>query len=395
MVLPMLALLTFGTIEIAIYLQQQSTLNAAAFIAARSASVLSNQATLTKASAEGFAQQAGAAWLHDAVYGMKREDSKDRSRVTLEAKTDGLSGMISALTDGQAKGLDKLGAQATLPLEYEASKYKQTRAGAVPRTMYMVSYESTNWAPANDPSKNAISRSLPAIGKQLLPLLSPISLPLTISGGGNTPKPKPAASAAPHPKPSTGPKPAPTAAPVVTQNVKVQIPYVQDIHDFVSKVTAGDIEPFLTVGAVVANPHARRDAGDGGQFTSSEYLTPHYEKTVQPNDQTAIASKKYRIQNLVNELTSYQNKLTGQGSSGQAPTSANIYALSNGLGRFDPKTLVPAGAALGPGGAAALAAVTKKIDDAKKVAGQFAGGMATSANDAYTAKLRVEKNLFK
>jgi hypothetical protein len=436
LVLPLLALLTFGTIEVAIYLQQQSTLNAAAFLAARSASVLGNQLAPTKQSVEKFAQEAGAGWLHSAVSGMKNENSKDRSRFTLEAKTDRFSGLIDALTNGQAKGFDRLGAQATLPLEYDHKKFKQSSPTSVAKTMYMISYDSQNWAPNPNPVALA-PKNVSLVQAQLRPLLNALTLkftapatpvkPAPTPSGAPAPKPHPnphpkkdggfdrsgdfnggtesnaeaAGAPAPKPKPPApkppGPHPPPGPTQSVTTQFKIQIPGLDVICNF----QVGEFEPFRTTGAIVPNPHHRRDQGDGGQFTSSEYLAPQYEAHGSDN-QTAIARGAFRIQNMLIELEKYESELGGaaQGKGQPGGSGGSLMNACTALGLFPlDHPPIPPGLPLPP---AALAAanvawvpIARQIDAARKNAGRYADQIGNGAQITYTKLEPRERQLFK
>ncbi|MDB5098169.1 MAG: hypothetical protein JWM80_2590 [Cyanobacteria bacterium RYN_339] len=308
LVLPLLALLTFGTIEVAIYLQQQSTLTAAAFLASRSASVLGNEAGPTKASTQSFAAETGAGWLQDAVGGMKASHSDKSSSFKLEAKTDRLSGLIDALTNGQAKGFDTLTAQATLPLEYDHKRVGQRSATSVAKTHFMINYDSKPTAiAALNLALTNIDRVLGKFKKIPAVLELPYDFRPKPKGPGvapgeswpqpeatRRPQPRPSGhTPAPTPRPVPTPTPRPTPAPLQHAVAKITLPGLAELHAFTPN---GGKEPFRKNTAVIPNPHARNDSNDGDQFTSSQYLEPGYENRKDSN---------YKLDNMVQELGEY------------------------------------------------------------------------------------------
>jgi hypothetical protein len=386
LVLPLLALLTFGTIEVAIYLQQQSTLTAAAFLASRSASVLANEAGPTKASVQGFASDTGAGWLQEAVAGMKASHNDKTSGYKLEARTDRLSGMIDALTNGEAKGFDTLTAQAQLPLEYDHGRVGQRSATSVAKTHFMINYDSKP-VPMN-PNPIALGpANIAAIQKQLAGLLNPARLTFVVhqpaNGPGVTPvppaprphaesssspRPRPKPSGHPGPGPGPGPKPTPQPTPVaVTGHIEIPIPGIPGIEHLKS---AGH-EPYRKETAVIPNPHARNDSGDGSQFTSSQYLEPGYENRQDAN---------YKLDKMLKELGEYN------------PNDLMKSSQAFGAVRLD---YPPLPGPQPPELVAAWAAWAKiNIDGPRKAAAKWADGIGKGADQAYKNRLELEQRIF-
>lgn len=261
MIMPILALLTFGTMEVTLYLQQQSAINAAAFVGARSASVLGNDASLTKASLKEFTDATGFGWLANARV---TQGNKSVASVEIAAGAGRLSGLVSGLTGGQGKAFDELSAGATLPLEYEARKLKSSYSPtSKPMTYLMVSYDGS--APESDVLKNGVSRL-----RQLKPALE--------SAGRALDK-----------------LPNVTGLP----NLKV-----------FGHIATGQ-EPFRLVEAVTPNPKDRKSKGDTPAARSSRYIGPNYEVKPMARPVYSGSKPRYNILNLLNELEVYESNLKG------------------------------------------------------------------------------------
>lgn len=378
LVLPLLALLTFGTIEVAIYLQQQSTLNAAAFMAARAASVLGNEKGPSQASAKAYADAAGAPWLQAAVGGMKADHSATRSRFELEAKTDRLSGLIDGLTNGQAKGFDTLAAGATLPLEYNAKQFGQRNVTGVQVSHYLISYDSKR-VPAKplELAPKNFNGALTKI-KEIKDLAAAVKFTITPSPAPTPKPPAPAPGKTPAPKPPT-PKPQPPK----TVNL-LPIPGIAEILKF----SPGATEPFRLDGAVVANPKHGNNSGDGGQATSSQYLEPLYEKKFQSG---ALDPEQRRVQNILEELDQYLAYIQQPEGKGGLRTGANL--LGNLTAATPP---VPPGVPVATAAAAAAwQAFYAKLDATRKFVAKNAEGIATGSEQEYERRLKQEQGLFK
>lgn len=245
LVLPMLALLTFGTIEVAIWLQQQSSINAAAFMASRASSVLGGELNKTRA-ALGDYVEASPPWLARAVAGMKKTGGNHR--IELEARADRFTGLISALTGGNVKGFDTLAAGAALPLEYDPRSHGQAKTG--PKSRFLIDYRvpATEKALAPAAVANA-GKAVDAVKKAVRDALPVVQI---------EPSPKPPAGGGPKP-PGGG-----TTAP------PLQLPNIKPLEAL--KI---DGEAFQTRGAVPGNPkdHGKSEAG----FSSLFYLGHRFE----------------------------------------------------------------------------------------------------------------------
>lgn len=152
LILPLLGLLTFGMVEITLYVQQKSALIGAGFFAARTASVLSNETDLARASARRFAEAAGYGWLQEAVGGMQLQGAGESSRVRLTATPGGLGPVVDgllALSTGASSGFSTLQADVGLPLEYVARRQGGGSVTTKRRTFSAVSYV--------DPAQAAVS----------------------------------------------------------------------------------------------------------------------------------------------------------------------------------------------------------------------------------------------
>jgi hypothetical protein len=385
LVLPLLALLTFGTIEVAIYLQQQSTLNAAAFMAARAASVLGNEKGPTQASANSFADASGAPWLQQAVSGMKADHSAQRSRFVLEAKTDRLSGLIDGLTNGQATGFDTLAAGATMPLEYNAKQFGQRNITGVQVSHYLISYDSQPVKMYPDAVNNGAKNLKLAVAPVQKLLEAAQKFKLTI-------KPTPA-PAAPPPKSQPGkPTPRPTTRPSTAPTLEIRMPELPGVRTIVSLAGRVGPEPFRKDGAVVPNPKHGNNSGDGKEATSSQYLEPLYEKKAAAG---VVDVEKRRIQNILEELKNYDDAVTSGKLdvllAGQGLGSLNGNALPGELG----KAIPPAH----PSYAAVLAAwktfYNAAVLPAQKNGGLYGKNMQQDAKKAYEKREPEERKLFK
>lgn len=378
LVLPMLALLTFGTIEVAIYLQQQAAMNGVAFVAARAASVTGGEGRFGKEAANEVAKAAGMPWLEQAAAGTRLEAGGGATRARVQAKVDRFSGIISALSgNGRAKGgFDELAAVSTLPLEWEAKKHRQTSATGKPRTMYRVSYDGKL------PMPDALSKAKALVDKVRA---AAAKIPLEIVVPPPSPKPSPPAPK-PTPKPSSGPggpvivTPKPTAPPKPTpppQPRRIAVPGAAELRAF---PFGNGAEPFSDRYAVVANPRKRNDAGDGGQGTSSEYLMPRYE------DMPIKAGEfPWKLSTLMEGLTAYGELLGGK--TGSEPS---LGEACRKLGPWPPtatRTLINSNPA--------SAAVLRVIDAGKKAIGAQGTTIATSMEKAYQNLDKQERNLFK
>lgn len=295
LVLPILALLTFGTIEVAIYLQQQSAINAAAYLTARSASVVANSAGPTQEAAKSFAAATGYGWLASAS--LKNASKADTSSYTLTAGADRFGGLISGITGNQVKGFDKMAANVTLPLEYDA-KRANSRPSSIthrPDILFAVDYDSKFKAPdvlKAERAKLSLELLKKAFAFKPQPTPAPSAKP--------TPKPAPGASPKPQPKPQPSAKPSPAV----------------DLSKFaasVQKLQAAP-EPFNLRGAVQPNPHNRGSGNQSiGGGTSKHYIHPQYEADSKPAD-------KYKIADILKDFDTYRQALDGDKASVETGT---------------------------------------------------------------------------
>lgn len=411
LVLPMLALLTFGTIEVGIYLQQQSLLNAAGYIAARSASVLANEVTPTRESTMKFARMAGPAWLGDAVSAMHSASTKDASVFKLQSKTDLLTGLISGLTDNKAKGLDTLAAVGTLPLEYDYRKAHQTHVTGVARTFSLVTYDSN---PKSLRGNLAVLDTAPAGIARIIAAVKPLAVTLHFTippkvptgGGGNNPgpgpRPRPHAGASPGPRPKPGPRPnpgpGPRPKPVQPLQVALDVPGAAYIAGM--PPPANNLEPFHRGGAVVPNPKHRNDRNDGGQVTSAQYTRADWENSVKPNP----TDEEYKLKNIMDGLAKYEAMLTGQNLAGGKTAAGRAAAgmadelLKNGvlLGTYVPEKDPRLQAAMQANPAATRLIIDKlnrELAVARNNARTWGGAMRKGPQTAYRTMDQYERTV--
>lgn len=299
LILPFLAILTFGTLEIAIYLQQQSTMNAAAFLAARSASVLGEGKTESRKYLTDFTEATGFAWLSN---GTIRSSLRDGTwTFQIEAGAGRMSGLLNYFTNGQNTTLDTMTGEAMMPLEYTAKKIDGSyKATSKPMTHFMVTYDST---PIKLPG-DAIS-------------LEKYNISLVVDLMGRIPS---------------------------------GIPGLKGASFDGFKVLKPGEEPFSTIAAVTPNPKARNDAGggDAGQFKSSKYLGPDLE-TAAFSDPSFKKPYKYNIKNLHQRFDTFNKAIEGP---------KGFRAACNALGKLtlpptDPATVMLTTAKTAAAGAAA------------------------------------------
>lgn len=278
LVLPMLALVTFGTIEVTLWLQQQSALNAAAFMAARSASVLGGDLAKTRQALQGYAD-ASPPWLGQAVTSMKPRAGvrgKETAGFDLTAGADRFTGLISALTGGDVKGFDTLSAGATLPMEYTPKRHKGNLTGEKARFMFEYRVVATEQAvkPGSVAKVKTAIADVKAQADKFIKIITAITPPVVVpstppsTGGSPKPGPKPGPKPAPKPVPKPPAPPGGTAADLA--KLKQAIPALNALK--------ADGEMFNAEGAVVENPndHGRPNAG---KIPSLQYLSPKMEQT--------------------------------------------------------------------------------------------------------------------
>jgi hypothetical protein len=130
-------------------------------------------------------------------------------------------------------------------------------------------------------------------------------------------------------------------------------------------------EPFRKETAVIANPHARNDSGDGGQFTSSQYLEPGYENRQDSN---------YKIDKMLKELQEYNPQ--------------ELMKNCQALGEI-PVNVAPVPPPHPPEMDAAWFAWAKvNLDGPRKQTGLWAQGISKGVDSAYKERLARERELF-
>ena len=366
LVLPMLALLTFGTIEVALWLQQQSSLNAAAFLASRSAAVSGGETAKTKAALAEYGA-ASPAWLGRAIDGMKVE--RGTASVKLDASADRFTGMISALTGGDVNGFDRLGAAAAIPLEYDAKKFENAKTGPKSRFLFDYRVEKTEKALASAAVSGArtaikavqddVKWVVDAIKKYVAAKPKPAPKPGGGTGGGTGPKPKPPGGG------GTGPKP-PGGGSVVTPPKPVLSP-PPAVGAIMALKPQG--EAFSTRGAVMSNP---KDHGssNSGSLHSLAYLSPKFEAM----DIGQATDKKWNTLHVLKGLEEQEKNVGEKGTANLHDTCAALHKYLQ-VARKTPQ-LAPTVAAFEKRTAAWAKALTK--------------GVATE----YKARERADRALF-
>jgi Flp pilus assembly protein TadG len=299
LVLPMLALLTFGTIEVALWLQQQSSLNAAAFLASRSAAVLGGDGARTRQAMQGYVD-ASPPWLGRAVASMKL--AKGQAAVTLEASTDRFTGLISGLSGGQARGFDALAAVAVTPLEYEPARHGNAQTGPKSRFLFDYRVEATEKALAPAAVANA-GKAIEAVKRAVRESIPVVSVeppkPPAPGGGAKPPGPKPPGGG----KPPANGGGAGTVPPIEVPNLKP------------IEALRPDGEAFQLRGAVPGNPHDHGKANTGS-YSSLFYLGPRFEAE---GDRRAPWTSK-----VVAEGLKAQERNVADGGAGLAQTCEQV-----------------------------------------------------------------------
>lgn len=354
MVLPMLALLTFGTIEVAIWLQQQSSLNAAAFLASRSAAVVGGEAAKTRGALADYAA-ASPGWLGRAIDGMRVE--RGTAGVKLDASADRFTGMISALTGGDVNGFDRLGAAATLPLEYDPKRFANAKTGPKSRFLFDYRVEKTEKALASTAVSGAktvitnVQNDVRWVVDTIKKYIAAQPKPTPGGGGtgGGTGK-KPAPPGGGTKKPGGGAVITPPGGGAV---VTPALPEPPAIGAILALKPSG--EAYATRGAVMSNPH---DHGkkNSGSLTSLTYLSPGFEA----KDIGAATDTKWNAQHVIKGLEDQEKNV---GEKGAANLNDTCVALNRYLqvARKTPQ-LAPTVASFEKRASAWAKALTKGVD---------------------------------
>lgn len=293
MVLPMLALLTFGTLEVAIWLQQQSSLNAVAFMASRSASVVGGETAKTKGALADYAS-GSPAWLGRAIEGMKVE--RGTAGVKLDASADRFTGMISALTGGDVQGFDRLGAAARMPLEYDPKRFANAKTGPKSRFLYDYRVEKTETALASRAVGGARA-AIKAVKDDVKWALDQIkkwadAQPTTVTPApGPRPTAKPGGGGQkPNPPGPGGPGVTNPQAGLIAELKKV--PNIPAIH-----ALSPEGEAYMIRGAVMSNPKEHGSVASGSVH-SLAYLSPKFEAA----DIGKASDKRWKTSHVIEGL---------------------------------------------------------------------------------------------
>lgn len=310
LILPLLALLTFGTLEVALYIQEQSAIDGASFFAARAASVLGDDKTGTNESLRSYTEATGISWLQSASVSDGSSKSKGTAAYTVQAGADRLAGMISGLSGGQVTGFDVVASGSVMPLDYDAKGFYRASQAATYKqnTLSMLEYPSFEKPASFSPTGafNSVHAALKciddvigAIQKAQQPKPAPKPNPAP-GGGGTKPQPKPQ----PQPQPGVVPAPAPVLPPGFNQAFTL---------------IDGGREPFTLRKAVAANPRRqndkdtnRPDRPDGAtQIFQKDYAAPDYEDKDWNNPQKLADRVGFKMHNLRDELKTYEGVLNG------------------------------------------------------------------------------------
>lgn len=318
LILPLLALLTFGTLEVALYIQEQSAIDGASFFAARAASVLGDDKSGTSASLRSYTDATGIGWLQNASVTDGSSKSQGKAAYTVTAGSDRLAGMISGLSGGQVTGFDVVASGSVMPLDYDAKGFYRASQAATYKqnTLSMLEYPSFEKPASFSPTGafNSVKAALRTIddviaaiqkAQQPKPAPKPNPAPKPAPGGGPAkPRPKPQPKPQPNPNPGGVPAPAPVLPPGFNQAFTL---------------IDGGREPFTVRKAVAANPRRQNDKDtnhpdrpDGQtQIFQKDYAAPDYEDKDWNNPQKLADRVGFKMHNLRDELKTYEGVLNG------------------------------------------------------------------------------------
>lgn len=168
LVLPILLLLTFGTIELGIFLQRQLVMGGAGFIAARAAAVSGPEANnAVKETLNTFAAEAKAPWLAQVVNGeagsvkATKNDDQRWVKVTL-TKRDSWTGLVAGASSALGGTLNpEVRLAAAVPLNQEFVPADGARSAARAHTHNLVDYRTKLG------QLDQLAKPLSALGPQL------------------------------------------------------------------------------------------------------------------------------------------------------------------------------------------------------------------------------------
>ncbi|MBI6545876.1 MAG: pilus assembly protein [Cyanobacteria bacterium NC_groundwater_1444_Ag_S-0.65um_54_12] len=165
LILPLLLILSFGTLEIGLYLQRQLIAGGAAYVAARAAAVQGPSAEkIARQVLATYAQDTQFSWLgpDSTTLRAKLHDSR-QLQVTVAHQGDAWSGLLAGavqLTGGQLTSLTRW--QTALPISQEfVSQANSSRHAAREPTDLMVDYRATVLWPGALPNFSGILAKLP------------------------------------------------------------------------------------------------------------------------------------------------------------------------------------------------------------------------------------------
>lgn len=137
-ILPMLLLLTFGTIELGIYLQRQLVLTGAGFLAARAATVGGKDGNNPSLAAQevirAYSQDSQQPWVGTVVSGsegsmeVKTEANERLVRVKVTKKEQSLSDLLAAFGGAARPGMGQLGASIAVNREFVQGRGSKSAA---------------------------------------------------------------------------------------------------------------------------------------------------------------------------------------------------------------------------------------------------------------------------
>ena len=174
-VLPLLLVLSFGTIEIGLYLQRRIVLEGAAFVAARAAAVQGPQAaSVARQVLVTYAQDSHAAWIQQAAETAKADTTSGRLiRVRVTRNGDAWTALQTgavAMQGGSLAPIDQWTAAAPINEEFVPGGNAGKSAAHRP-TDEMIDYQVEvpwqNWLPGLGSQLSSLGSLVPSLGPGL------------------------------------------------------------------------------------------------------------------------------------------------------------------------------------------------------------------------------------
>ena len=174
-VLPLLLVLSFGTIEIGLYLQRRIVLAGAAFVSARAAAVQGPQAATTaRQVVMTYAQDSHAAWIEQAADTIKVDTDSDRlMRVRITRNGDAWTALLTgsvAMQGGSLAPIDQWTAEAPINQEFVPGGNAGKSAAHRP-TDEMIDYQVEvpwqSWLPGLGSQLSSLGSLVPNLGPGL------------------------------------------------------------------------------------------------------------------------------------------------------------------------------------------------------------------------------------